>query len=82
MKIKNTFSSAVILIALTIPTLSQAKPAEGCGLKVKDSFAKRFYKTYKEHLAWTGENVPPLEHDAYTVDAPLTSPPAPKRVCV
>jgi hypothetical protein len=77
MKSRITLSLAVILILLTVPVAAKAEPAEGCGLKIKDSFAKRFYKTYKEHLNWTGENVPPLEHNEDAVDAPLSSPPFP-----
>lgn len=74
MKIKTAF---VLTFFLIFPKISEAKPAEGCGLKVKENFAKRFYSTYKEHLNWTGENVSPLEHDEYSVDAPLSSPPFP-----
>ncbi len=52
-------------------------PAQGCGSKSEQRFAKRFYSTYKEHLNYTGENVAPLEHNSDTVAAPLSSPPFP-----
>ncbi len=68
---------AIFLASLATAQTLNAKPIEGCGLKVKDNFATRFYKTYKEHLNWSGENVAPLEHDEYSVDAPLNSPPFP-----
>lgn len=76
MKTKKIIFCAAFIAAISSQQ-AFAEPAEGCGLKVKESFAKRFYTTYKEHLNWTGEGVPPLEHDADSVDAPLSSPPFP-----
>lgn len=65
------FSSLIFSIS------AKAVPAQGCVAKSKYGFAERFYETYKEHLNWSGENVPPLEHNSDTVPAPLNSPPFP-----
>lgn len=80
---------SLILSVLTFENIAFAKEdlvnngvinnaAVGCSFKKQNQgFIERFYTTYKEHLNWTGEGVPPLEHDEYSVDAALSSPPFP-----
>ncbi len=75
MKSKKAIFLAIILAL--IPISAKAQPAEGCNVNAKDGLAKRFYQTYKDHLNWTGENAPDLEHNSETVAAPLSSPPFP-----
>ena len=55
--------------------LNAGAPVKGCGSKSKEGFATRFYQTYKEHLAVTGEE--PSVAAYRGTQPPLSSPPFP-----
>ncbi|MES2677125.1 MAG: outer membrane beta-barrel protein [Pseudomonadota bacterium] len=55
--------------------LNAGAPAQGCGAKSSQGFATRFYQTYKEHLAVTGEE--PSTAAYRGTEPQLSSPPFP-----
>ena len=77
---KSIFTSFVMIVFANAAMASEinlhAGPsAKGCGATSTESFATRFYQTYQEHLAVTGEE---LGAAAYRgIQPPLNSPPFP-----
>ncbi len=72
---KILLANFVMLIFANAAFASEINPAAGCGAKSQQNFATRFYQTYKEHLAVTGEE--PSKAAYRGIEPPLSSPPFP-----
>ncbi len=78
MKSKKIFSQLFFTFYFCVFSAFSAEhsgPIDGCGSKAKDGFIKRFYETYREHLAVTGEEENKIVYRG--TEPPLSSPPFP-----